>query len=287
MSCRCATFSTSLASSLAPPRTTRRGSRRARPATWRAGSERGRWRRSSAGRPLRSPRLRTAPPGSRHLVGRDRGAGPRPARDDRLLGPPLGHVAGRRLAGPRPVVDVRARSRRRAAPARARAGAAPRASPRRRPSVRPRTARSASASRGQTAAIAGSRSSSVAASAWASTPRSPPRRATGARTPSCPRSAAPAPGLCRSAHTRRGEGPRGTSGVRQLPLPRGRAAVATACGADAVQRALELAESRPALGQVADHQERPLSADDLSRAADRTRGVRRHLLPILAQCFTN
>ena len=50
--------------------------------------------------------------------------------------------------------------------------------------------------------------------------------------------------------------------------------------ADALQRALELAEPRVALGQVANEQQRPLPADDLGGLTDGTRVVH-------AQHFTN
>ena len=43
---------------------------------------------------------------------------------------------------------------------------------------------------------------------------------------------------------------------------------------DALERALQLAEARAALGEVADHQQRPLAADDVGGAADGTVGVR-------------
>src|ERR687896_761278 len=44
--------------------------------------------------------------------------------------------------------------------------------------------------------------------------------------------------------------------------------------ADAGQRALQLAEAAAALGQVPDHEDRPLAADDVRSGADGTRGVR-------------
>ena len=46
-----------------------------------------------------------------HLVGGDRGAGPGPAADDRLLGPALGDVAGSCLRCPGPVVALLAAER--------------------------------------------------------------------------------------------------------------------------------------------------------------------------------
>src|SRR4051794_3422314 len=45
-------------------------------------------------------------------------------------------------------------------------------------------------------------------------------------------------------------------------------------GADALERALELAEARPAVRQVADDQQRPLATDHFGRPADRAIGVR-------------
>ena len=45
-------------------------------------------------------------------------------------------------------------------------------------------------------------------------------------------------------------------------------------GRDALERALELAEARAALGEVADHQQRPLAADDVGGPADGAIGVR-------------
>jgi hypothetical protein len=86
-------------------RTRRPGSPRARPRMWRAGSARGRWRRSSGERPRRSGRRRTERPGC-HLVGGDGRPGAGPAADDRLIRPAGGHVAGGRLARPRPVVAL-------------------------------------------------------------------------------------------------------------------------------------------------------------------------------------
>src|SRR3954454_14200318 len=56
-------------------------------------------------------------------------------------------------------------------------------------------------------------------------------------------------------------------------------------GADALERALELAEPRAALSQVADDQHRPLAADNLGGTADGTVAVG-HLQPILVQSFT-
>src|SRR5579884_3684122 len=46
--------------------------------------------------------------------------------------------------------------------------------------------------------------------------------------------------------------------------------------ADALKRALELTEPGPALGEVADHEQRPLAAHDLGGAADRTGAIRDH-----------
>ena len=52
---------------------------------------------------------------------------------------------------------------------------------------------------------------------------------------------------------------------------------------DALQRALELAEALAAVGQVADHEERPLAADDVGGPADGAVGIGHD--GILAQDF--
>ena len=44
-------------------------------------------------------------------------------------------------------------------------------------------------------------------------------------------------------------------------------------GRDAAERALELAEARAALGEIADDQQRPLTADDLGGATDWAIGI--------------
>ena len=55
---------------------------------------------------------------------------------------------------------------------------------------------------------------------------------------------------------------------------------------DAGQGALELAEARAPLGEITDHQQGPLAADDVRGTADGTVGVR-HAEPSLPQGFTN
>ncbi len=79
------------------------------------------------------------------LVGGDRRARARPAADDRLLGAPLGDVAGGGLAGPRPVAALAARRARRGRASRGRDARARRRAARRRPSARRRRPRSACA----------------------------------------------------------------------------------------------------------------------------------------------
>ena len=99
--------------------------------------------------------------------------------------------------------------------------------------------------------------------------RSRRRRATARRRRASPRRSGSARGPCPSARTRRAAGPRGRSGARGCPPPPARAGAARACaGLMPSQRPLELAEARPALGQVADHEHRPLAADDLGGTAD-------------------
>ena len=205
-------------------------------------------------------------PDPENLVGRDRGAGPRPARDDRLLGPAVGHVAGRRLAGPRPVGTFALRRvgavQHRLVPAPAkllgdrRGDAGQLVRGQRDPHPR---------SRGQTAAIAGSRSSSGASSAIGSLavlleePLEPVR-------PHVLDQRHQRPALVgqRVLDARRDLGER-------LPfddplLLEGAQPQRQRAGADAVQRALELAEPRAALGQVADQPTRGGTAGHVWRS---------------------
>ncbi len=226
ISLRCATFSTSLASALAPPANHASRISSSSAARRRPQAQREHVRVVPPPRALRGRGVgaqRGADP--RHLVRGDRRAGSRPARDDRLLGPAVGHVPGRGLARPRPVGALGVASRRRGGSARGRAGAAHRGAPARRRSAHPRRPRSASRG-GQAAATAGSRAlvGRVVRARLVAVLDQP----LAARTCACPRSAARARGPCRSARTRRAAAPRGTSDARRSPPPRGRAAAATA-----------------------------------------------------------
>ena len=95
-------------------------------------------------------------------------------------------------------------------------------------------------------------------------------RAIRCRSGACPRSAGAAPGPSPSASTPRAAAPRGRCGARRCPAPRARAGAARGCGADAGERTLQLAEAAAPLGEVADHENRPLATDDVRGGTDGT-----------------
>ncbi len=217
-------------------------------------------------------------PDARHLVGRDRGFGPCPARDDRLFGPAVGHVASSRLARPGPVgtfpIGVGAVQH----------GFMP--APAKLIGQRLRDAGQLVGRDAQSASNGGqtARHGRVQRPARARR-RPPPRSQRRWRMRAEPLS--PYARMSSISGTQRAAlvGERVLDARRHLgkgltlddPLFFQRTqAQRQRARADALQRALELAEARAALGEVADDEERPLAADDLCRPADRTRVIGSH-----------